>query len=228
VIDATLAILALRARLLATTIATTGSTTLSATATGYARTTGSFLTENFARGMEITSVAGFSVSGNNQATTAQGRVITDVTATAITCTGCSTDAAASGRTITVGIPFCRALEEVAFTPVAPFPYIEEEFVPATAEVRTIPVATGYAEDTGLYLVKWYAPSGNGLSLRKCAKEVLDRFTSSTTFTLADGTTLRVTARPGPRASQPTRISGGWSYVLIEVPYLGESINAVAA
>lgn len=227
-IDAELAILALRARLIATTIATTGSTTLSATSTGYARSSGSFLTDGLKAGMEITSVTGFSVAGNNQATTAQGRMITNVTATAIACTGCATDAAASGRTITVGIPFKRAFDNVVFEPVAGFPYIEEDFVPAGHRVTTMPAATGYAENRGLYVVKVFGIAGTGLSVRRYADEILARFTPGTSFTLGDGTTLRIPREDGPDAGQVTPVEGGWAYCLIEVPYLAESINAVAA
>lgn len=227
-IDAELAQLALRARLVGTTVATTGSTSLSATSTGYARAAGSFLTDGFKRGMEITSVSGFSVSGNNQATTAQGRVITAVTAGAITCAGCATDVAASGRTITVGVPFQRAYDDVALTPVPGFPYIEESFVPATSRIRTVPAATGYAEDTGLYVVKWFGLSGNGLGIRTCADAVLARFTPGTSFVLSDGTTVRIPTELGPKAGQITPVAGGWSFVSIDIPYIAESINAIAA
>ena len=77
--------------------ATTGSANLSATATGYARTTGSFVTDGFRVGHTITA-SGFSNSTNN------GRsVVTAVTATALTVTktgGTVAEAGAAGRTIT--------------------------------------------------------------------------------------------------------------------------------
>ena len=85
---------------------TTGSVTLSASSTGYARSSGSFLTDNFRAGMELTTVSGFAVSGNN-VSNAAGKVITAVTALTMSCTGNATDAAASGRVLTAGLPYDR-------------------------------------------------------------------------------------------------------------------------
>jgi hypothetical protein len=77
--------------------ATTGATSLSATATGYARAAGSFVTNGFRVGQTITA-SGFTNAANN------GRaVITAVTATALTVTktgGTVAEAAAANRTIT--------------------------------------------------------------------------------------------------------------------------------
>ena len=227
-ISGVLAELALRARLVATTVATTGSTSLSATSTGYARASGSFLTDGFAVGMEITTVTGFSVAGNNQAATSQGRIITNVTATAIACAGCATDAASSGRVITVGVPFLRAYEETIFSPVAGFPYLEEDFVPTTYRVTTVPADNGYAEDRGLYVVKLFGLAGKGLGIRRYADAILARFTPGTEFVLASSSTLRIPMENGPTAGQITPIEGGWSYVVIEIPYLADSLNTVAA
>lgn len=227
-IDGELALLALRARMVAAVVATTGSTTLSATSTGYARSSGSFLADGFRAGYEITQVTGFSVAGNNQATTSQGRVITEVTALAITCSGCSTDASASGRTIIVGVPFQRAYDDIKLAPVVGYPYIREDFAPATTAVRTIPVRTGYAEDTGLYVITWFGIAGKG-GIRRCADAVLERFTPGTTFALSDGTGLRIPSEQGPYAGQVTPVGdGNWAFCQITVPYIGESINAVAA
>ncbi len=227
--NSTLVLLALRARWLATTVATTGSVSLSATATGYARATGSFLTDGFAVGAEITSVAGFSVSANNQATTVQGRVITGVTATTITCAGCAVDGAASGRTITVGIPFQREYDNTTLVPPTGFPYVGEEFIPATKRVRTVPAQSGSMVDTGIYLVKWFGLSNRGPeAIRKAADAVLAQFAPNTAFVLSDGTTLRIPVQFGPNAGQITAVDGGWAYVVITIPYIGESFNAIAA
>lgn len=68
--------------------------TLSATATGYARSSGSFLTDGYAIG-DVIWGAGFTNSVNNGAHT-----ITNVTATDITCTGTTVESAAAGRSLT--------------------------------------------------------------------------------------------------------------------------------
>ncbi|HEU4994251.1 MAG TPA: DUF4397 domain-containing protein [Gemmatimonadaceae bacterium] len=75
---------------------TTGSVSLSATATGYARATGSFITNGIQVGDEITA-SGFATAANN------GRsVVIAVTATTIDVTktsGTAVEAAATGRTL---------------------------------------------------------------------------------------------------------------------------------
>lgn len=76
--------------------AATGSTSLSATATGYARAAGSFLTNGFQVG-DIVTATGFSARNNGRS------VVTNVTATALTVTkagGTVAQSAATGRTIT--------------------------------------------------------------------------------------------------------------------------------
>jgi hypothetical protein len=241
VISATLATLKLRNRLLSLTSPTTGSTTLSVTTTGYARAAGSFITDGFAVGMEITA-SGFSTSANN----GQG-IITALAATAMTVGDAytvsthatdgytavartlATEGSASARTISVTVPAMRAFDNATLRPIGGKPYLEEELVPATTRVLTLPISQGYAEDTGVYVLRWFGLSGKGVTaIRKGADAVLALFTPGTTFTMSDNNTLRIPSDFGPRAGQITRVEGGWSYVLIEVPYIGTSINAVAA
>ena len=77
--------------------ATTGATSLSATATGYARASGSFTTNGFAVGQQIIA-SGFTNAANNGSS-----IITAVTATALTVTktpATVAEAAATGRSIT--------------------------------------------------------------------------------------------------------------------------------
>ncbi len=76
--------------------ATTGSVSLSATATGYARATGSFVTDGFAVGQQITA-SGFTNSANNGSS-----VVSAVTATALSVTKnpvTATEAAAAARVV---------------------------------------------------------------------------------------------------------------------------------
>jgi len=85
---------------------TTGSVTLSATATKYVRTTGSFVTDNFVVGQVITA-AGFGVGGNNGTKTITAVVALEITvAEALTI-----EAAAAGRSLTypgVTVPVASA------------------------------------------------------------------------------------------------------------------------
>lgn len=76
---------------------TTGSTSLSATATGYARAAGSFITDGFAANDWITA-SGFTNAANNGVS--QIVAVTATTLTVTKATGPVVEAAATGRTIT--------------------------------------------------------------------------------------------------------------------------------
>jgi hypothetical protein len=82
-------------------VITTGGTSLSATATGYARASGSFITNGFVPGLQI-NASGFTNAANNGLST-----ITAVTATTLTVTkvgGTVAEAAASPRTLVSSPP----------------------------------------------------------------------------------------------------------------------------
>jgi hypothetical protein len=227
-IDNRLALTACRTRLLGTTVATTGSTALSATASGYVRAAGSFLDDGFAVGHEITLATGFSGSANNQATTAQGRVVTGVTATVLTCAGNSTESAGSGKTVTVGIPFKREWDGVLLERASGFPYISDRWVPATHNIITFPAQSGQAEERGLYVVTWFGLSGKGTdAIRSGVDAIKARFTPGTTLTLSDGDVLRIRGSDaGPQAGQIIPIDGGWSYCQLTIPWIARSANVV--
>lgn len=229
-LDHVAALTALGNRLLGTTVCTTGSTSLSATATGYARASGSFLDDGFAVGMELTDVSGFSVSGNNQATTDQGRIITGVTATALTCSGCAVDADGSGRTITVGIPFQRSWENVDFRPVVGFPYVDEDYVPGPTFMIGFPYNGSSQEERGMYVVNFYGLAGkDATAVLRYAMAIRDRFAPGTNIIAGDHT-LRVMGRPaGPTIGQVIPLhNGSWAVCPVRIPFYVHSTNAVAA
>jgi hypothetical protein len=223
VIDSGLALLALRARVLAAVSATTGSTTLSATTSGYARSSGSFVTDGFKLGMEVLG-AGFSNSANN----AYG-VISSVSALALGISGGRlTESSASGKTVSAGLPFGKAWEGVEFTPTSGRPYIEESFVPASSRVWTFPADGGHVRETGLYVIRWYGISGTGPSVRAAVDALKVQLSPGTGLTLSDGSTVRVRADTGPYTGELRRIEGGWSVLTLTVPWMSEATNAVAA
>jgi hypothetical protein len=209
--------LTLRARLLTLSVATTGSTNLSATATGYARESGSFLTDGFAVGLEVTP------TGFPQ--TARG-VITAVSAADLTISGGRTVAAVAGsRSLAVSLPEWVAWDNVAVVPVAPNPYAEEEYVPATRTVKTFPAIGGRVEDRGLYVVRWYAKQGFGVAaLRKPADAVLALFAPGTTIAVAGANSLKVGLNPGPWAGAIRSDGGGWSVIVVTIPWWWSNIN----
>lgn len=222
-LNTTAATLALRNRMLTLSVATTGTTSLSATSTGYARAAGSFVTDGFAVGMEVLA-SGFATAANN----GYG-VITSVTATALGIQGGRTvEAAGANELIVAGLPEGRVYDNATFTPVSGRPYIEEDFVPATSTLVSFPASGGMVEETGLHVIKWYGLSGTGVTgIRRSVDALLDLFTPGTTVT-ADGTTVRVRGNPGPYAGQLLAIDGGWTVCTLTIPWLARTTNAIAA
>lgn len=219
--------IAFRARAKTVTVATTGSTSLSATSTGYARAAGSFITDGFRAGMEITSVTGFSTSANNQATSAQGRVITSVSALALTCSGTSTESAVTA-TITVGLPYQLARENVQFEPAPDFPYVEESFVPATSTMLTVPYSGGAMVETGLYLLKVYGLSDYGPDAIGAYTDALKALFSPGTLIASTSDSIYCNGNPGPWVGQLIPIEGGWTVAVLTIPWKAYTNNAVAA
>ena len=237
-IDHTAATLALRNRALTLSVATTGSTTLAATTTGFTRAAGSFITDGFVVGMEILA-AGFSTAANNGngvvTSVAAGTLLVDAYTVTLGVTGytvaartLATEAAAAGRTISVGLPAMRAWENTALTPVAGKPYLEEDYVPATERLFTSPAASGMVEETGLYVLKWYGLSGKGISaLRKSVHALKLLYTPGTKLT-AGSHTVRVRADAATQTGQIIPLTGGMAVLVLPVPWLALSNNAIAA
>jgi hypothetical protein len=218
--------LAFRDQLLDSVAATTGTTSIAATASSYTRSAGSFVTEGFEVGMEVLA-AGFATAGNNGY-----KIVTSVAAGTLgvsSSTAMSTEAAGGNESIVCGIPEGRAWDNSLFTPTTGRWYIEEDLVPSTHTVPTFPKASAYAENRGLYVLRVFGLSGKGVyAIRRVASAILAQFTPGTGFTLSDATNVRIPSENGPIARQITPVEGGWSYVLIEIPYLAHSLNTVAA
>lgn len=212
--------LALRSRLLSLVVATTGSMSLVATTTGYARASGSFLTDGFAVGMEIVP-AGFPANPVD--------VITFVDATTITTKNTHASAtSASGRSITVGVPVTREFDNKAVTRIAGRPYITEQYDRATNDVFTTASNGGHAEVRGLYVVTWYGIEDTGVSALHAAMDALTALFASGTRLTAGSNSLRVLFRPGPQAGQIRHTDDGWAYRVLTISWSALVQNAVAA
>jgi hypothetical protein len=220
VIDHTMLQLALRAKLLTLSVATTGSTTLAATTTGYSRTAGSFYADFFWPGMEL-ATAGFASNGT--------RVITQVTPTTITVAGSLTpEVAAAGRTLSVGLPSNRAWENVTYVPVTGVPYIEEQYIPGPAAM----VNDGYAgllELRPMYSPRVYVPLDTGISADGRYADAITRlFLPGTTLPLATGDQFVVRGDAAPmRGQRAPSATPGWSCIPVTIP-LKVTTVAVAA
>jgi len=217
VLDHRLAQQAIEARLRTVVVVTTGAQTLSASATGYARTTGSFLTDGFAPGMEVTP------TGFTQ--TDVGMVI-GVTDLALEIEGGRTlQGAGAGRTLSVGIPTLQAWENMAFEPQTGRPFVEGDYVPATTQLLSCPSAGGTVEETGLYVTRWYGLAGTGLlALSRAASALLALFPPGGTLTLANGSALRWRENPGPWRGQARPDLPGWAVVTVTIPWRSYTTN----
>lgn len=195
--------LAIRARVLTLSVATTGAVALSATATGYARTAGSFFADGFWRGMEL-SASGFALAANNGL-----KVITDATPLTLTCTGCAADAEAAGRTLAVGLPSMRAGENMTFTPTDGVPFIEEQYLPGpSAQVTVGP--NGDLEYLPQYAVHVNLPSDTSLTASRYVDALLRLLPPRAVIALPNGDVLRVRADVGPSVGQLQQSQAGFA------------------
>jgi hypothetical protein len=208
VFDHLAALKALRSHALTLSVATTGSATLAATATGYTRATGSFLADGFTVGMEVVP-AGF--------TQATPGLVTQVAALALSIEGGrAVQAAGAGRSLSVGLPPLRAWENVAFTPLDGRWHVEEDYIPGDTRVLAMGGAAPMDEDP-VYRLKLFSPSGYGTAgLYRVADALLALYAPRTTFTLAGSNGMRVRDRPAPTRSR-LAASGGRSMIAVTVP-----------
>lgn len=202
--------LALRTRLLTLSVATTGSATLAATATGYTRAAGSFVTDGFLPGMEILP-AGF--------TTNTPQVIKSVAALTITTRGApAVEDAASSRSLTCGLPSIRGWDNQRVSLLADRWAMEEGFLFQPQQMHSIAGANGIVERRGLYVIRLYGVQGPGVAaLSEVADSILALFTPETTMT-AGSETVRVRGNPGPYLSDFLPEPPGWIALVITIPW----------
>lgn len=234
-IDHLAAVLALRARALDAFVVSTGLTTekgwpllteagaiivtdcgLSAVAAGYERTTGSFITDGFAVGQEVTPV-GFTDTSTG--------VITSVTALALGIAGGRTaEATSTDKALYVGLPTVRAWENLDLTPTGGAWYIDEDYLPGPVQQITLG-ALGTVETLPQYVLKLYGLAGVGIRpLYKAADALLDAFPPRLNLTLSTGDQLIVRTNPAPYRGQLLTVEGGWAVIPITIPLVVRSAN----
>lgn len=209
--------LALRAHALAVVVCTTGLTTLAATTTGYTRAAGSFVTDGFMIGMEVTPT-GF--------TETTPGVITYVSATDMYISGGRTaQSAGANRSLAVNMPSIRLFENaepmengvVLPDRVVGRWWWREEFAPSSQRLTTNS-PHGVTESTGLYLITLGAVAGcDSIAIRRCCDAVVDAFPPTLGFTLPDGRKARIRGEVAPWAGQATN-RGAWAASLITIPW----------
>lgn len=211
--------LALRAKALTLSVVTTGSTSLSATAAGYARAAGSFITDGFEVGMEA-APTGF--------TETTPGVIDAVAAQLLTIRGGRTaQTAGAGRTLAVGLPTRRRWENERFTVLPDRHYVEEDYVPGPSRLTSMPSAGGTVIDTGEYVLRWYGIANTGLpGLTKCVDALLALFPPGGAIATLSGNggVLRTRADVGPRRGQLMPEPPGWAVIPVTIPWWLIALN----
>lgn len=212
--------LAFRARFQTAVAATTGLATLAATATGYTRSSGNFLTEGFRVGMEVVPT-GFPE-------TAAG-VITAVTPQTMSIlNGRTARAAAANRSLVAGVPLTRIWSNRPGSPDPNTPYVEAELISQPGQLIGAPAQGGTREDRGLYVIRLYGIADVGeAALRRLARAILDLFTPHTTFP-AGGDVVRIRGDVTPFASGIGQRASGHALVTLTIPWRIYRSNVVAA
>lgn len=209
---------ALRNRALSLVVATTGVVALSATATGYKRAAGSFITDGFLPGMELVP-AGF--------TQLAPAVVADVTASDMTIAGGrAIQGVAGGRSLMVGLPTVRTWENdetvdgslpTGAGAIPGRPYLEEELAVSTKVLRTTR-ANGLVETRGLYVLRWYGLDNTGPDAMDVETDALVAlFAPGDAFALATGV-LRIRTDVAPIPSQLQRTDSGWCVKTVTIPW----------
>lgn len=222
-IDKTALLLALRNRALTYVGPATGSMSLAAITTGYTRASGSFITDGFQVGQEITP-AGFATNTVRVVTRVEALTLTvDTVGGALTAEG-----AAGSRSLSVTLPAIRAWDNVTVTPIAGRPYLEEDFVPATSELISIPLNGGQVEETGLYILKWYGLANKGSAgIRKCMDGLMALFAPGTALT-AGSDVVWIRDDIGPATSQIVPQGTDRAVCALTIPWLARTTNLIAA
>lgn len=195
--------------------------TMSVASGKYTRATGSFLTDGFKVGMEITAT-GFVEADNNTTTT-----ITAVTATTVSVTATLTDEDAdTGRTLICGMPAGFATENVAFEPTQGVPFFEEAF--PSGPTRQITLGEfGWIEHDPLYVLHIHVPEGIGVGAANAyADGVITLLAPRAAVTLSNGDVVRVRTNPGPFRTQLRNFRTGYATVTVTVPLRLHTTNAI--
>jgi hypothetical protein len=226
---------ACRTRLGTMLVCTTGATSLSVTATGYARTAGSFVTDGFEVGLEVRG-AGFANAINNGvgvitrvdplalrvslvvATYASG--VRTVTRPATVAEG-----AAGGRTLSVGLPSFAAWENVGFVPETGIPYWDEQYVRGPASLNTIG-PNGRITGEPMYLPRINVQSDTSVEApSRYAAAMINAFPPGDKIVLPNGDVLEIRGDAAPYSGQLLPNGAGFAGLLSTVPLRVRSWNS---
>jgi hypothetical protein len=202
---------------------------LYATTEGYRRNSGSFISDGFANGMEVTAIG---YNANNNATTTGKMIKGQVLAGLLPIDGgLDPQTVVAGRKITVGIPKDQRWENAESNPNQPAPgirpYIGDQWGDTTFRFVAGPKQGGHIEEEGVYYITWYGIANIGIpALYRPIAAIKALFTPGTQVT-AGSLFIRVRVE-GPRTGQLKRLANGMAYIQLAIPWRCASINQVAA
>ena len=212
-------LLAIRNRLLGVEFSTTGTTTLASTRNGYTRAAGSFITDGFKVGMEVTPV-GF-------ANTEKQYVRAVEALTLYTRSTLVPESSAGGRSIQALIPERMAWEnrELSDTPADTF-WIQEEYLAGgNDKIGTGPNA--WINYYPIYTLNIHGPRDVGSAAHySMADKILELYPPTDALTLADGTVVRIRSRPGPNRGNLMQSAEGQAYVNVSIPLWVRAQNII--
>lgn len=210
---------ALRARGVALVVCTTGSTSLSAIAAGYARASGSFINDGFVQGMEVVPSAGW--------TSATPGLVTLVADKLLTIRGGLTPQSAGARSLSVGLPALQYYDNDKFTPQQFRWFAEGEFSPSTSTLQTATASRGIGQATGEYYWRLYSVAETGDDALDAVTSALLRcYPPGDGQRLSDGTTLRIRQDIAPWAGSITNETTGHAVLTVTVPWRCSFTNPV--
>lgn len=235
-IDHSAALLAVRAKALTLSVVST-TDSISATTTGYVRASGSWLTDGYAVGQQVTA-SGFTASGNNG-----DKVVTAVSATTLTVLG--VDVAADGartiaaaadtevesagsRTISVGLPTYAELTNSKIVPGPGVPWWREEYLPQPG-TRTGIGANAMVEYPITYRITLFVPQDTGPLAALSYVDALETlFAPGTALTLAASSfRVRGDSTPFPGQLVPgVDTASGFLVASFTVPLLLRTANTI--
>lgn len=211
-------LLALRSNLLSTVFATTGTTTLTATETGFTRAAGSFVTDGFVAGLEVVPT-GFADNSIGIIKTVEAGEITlrdDRTA----------EVAGAGRDLTVGIPVLRGWENTEEGRIAGRWYIDEDYLPGISSKDTIG-PLGENEHFPIYVLTVEGLDRVGVSaLYLAAYKIMLSFPPMLAITLPGGEIVRVRTDSEPYQGQLVNRTAGTAEITITIPLIARTINPI--
>jgi hypothetical protein len=207
-VDHFLLLTAIRERLKSLTVATTGEAPISATSTGYLRTTGSFIEDNFLVGAEVTPI-GFAVSTPG--------IITEVTHTTLTIEGGRTPEVSDVRILKIGLPAGRAWENMSFTPTDLRWYVDEDYIPGPVNQVTLG-SDGELDSEPVYVIRLHGLARRGVAaLYRVTDAILRLFLPNSHMLVSDGSYLYVKNSPAPFRGQLFSEGSSHAVIVITIP-----------